>query len=112
VTSIDPDDGTVRVGPRAALRRTRCVVGAPQWLAEPRPGQLLLAQLRHHHVPERVRLGRTGEDGSIELRFEQPSEAVTPGQYAVLYDGDRVLGGGRILREPERATLSPAQPAR
>ena len=38
-----------------------------------------------------------GNDASrIEVRFDQPQRAVTPGQAAVLYDGDLVLGGGWI----------------
>jgi tRNA-specific 2-thiouridylase len=38
---------------------------------------------------------RWGTDG-LELRFENPALAVVPGQYAVLYEGERVLGGGAI----------------
>lgn len=38
-------------------------------------------------------------DGLIHVRYDQPQRAITPGQAAVLYDGDRVLGGGRISTE-------------
>ena len=36
------------------------------------------------------------EDGTVEIVFDQGQRAVTPGQAAVLYDGDVVLGGGVI----------------
>ena len=37
------------------------------------------------------------EDGTVEVLFDQPQRAITPGQAVVLYDGDTVLGGGTIL---------------
>ena len=42
---------------------------------------------------------RTQEDGRIRLEFEEPRRAITPGQSAVFYDGDTVIGGGIITRE-------------
>jgi tRNA-specific 2-thiouridylase len=38
------------------------------------------------------------EDGRVRLVFDQPQFSITPGQAAVWYDGDRVLGGGLIER--------------
>ena len=40
-------------------------------------------------------------DGKVRLRFDEPQRAVTPGQAAVLYDGETVLGGGVILAAEE-----------
>jgi tRNA-specific 2-thiouridylase len=37
-----------------------------------------------------------GDDTRVEVRFDSPQRAVTPGQGAVFYDGDLVLGGGWI----------------
>jgi tRNA-specific 2-thiouridylase len=49
-------------------------------------------------VPARVRVS----DDALEIEFSQPLRAVTPGQAAVLYDGDRVIGGATIA-EARRA---------
>jgi tRNA-specific 2-thiouridylase len=98
VTAIDPDDGTVRVGPRAALLRAACEVGPVAWHARVPDGAAVLVQLRHHHQAVRARVALRGEE-RVDVRFEAPCDAVSPGQYAVFYDGERVLGGGRIRRE-------------
>ena len=37
------------------------------------------------------------QDGSVQVLFDRPQRAITPGQAVVLYDGDTVLGGGTIL---------------
>ena len=60
----------------------------------------VMAQVRYRQKPVPARLKMNGD--GFELEFEEPMFAVAPGQSAVLYDGDRLLGGG-IIRE--RLTL-------
>lgn len=98
VTAVDSGTGEVRIGPREALARERCTVRDVLFHEALDEGAELLVQLRHHHRPEAARLSHLPH-GAIELRFETPSLDVTPGQYAVLYAADRVLGGGRIAAE-------------
>ncbi len=68
-------------------------------LVRPLPGSFesVSVQIRSRHAAVPARLERA-EGLSVQLRFEQPQRAVTPGQAAVIYDGERVLGGGWIER--------------
>lgn len=56
-----------------------------------------LAKVRYRHKEEEGRLVFT-EDGKIRFTFDEPQRAITPGQAAVFYDGDIVLGGGVITK--------------
>ncbi len=89
VTKLDPETRRVIVGPRAALAVKRLRIAEPNWLGdvEDRP---LLAKVRSMAKPVAARL-----DGEW-LIFENPEYGVAPGQAAVLYDGERVMGGGWI----------------
>lgn len=114
VTDIDPRSGRVSVGRRDDLLRSRCRVGGVLWHAPDAEAPLLplrsLVQLRHHHRPEAATLSLSGGDAmTVEVVFDEPSRDVTPGQYAVFYDGDRVIGGGRILLEEAHAGGDPAE---
>jgi tRNA-specific 2-thiouridylase len=102
VTGIDPQAGEVRLGRRADLLRAGCRVERVGWQQPARPARVLV-QLRHRHAPERARLQDEG-GGAVRVLFEQPSAAVTPGQFAAFYDGDLVLGGGRVAREAPTAS--------
>src|SRR5579863_4408801 len=53
------------------------------------------AKIRHRHEAASAVIERSGAD-EILVRFEQPQRAITPGQAAVFYDGDLVVGGGWI----------------
>ncbi len=99
VIDLLPQTGQVVVGDRAALGRSTCRVVRPNWIAVTGiDGPMRVhAQIRSHHreAPATV---RPLDDGSIEVEFDTPQSAVTPGQACVFYDGDAVVGGGWIAR--------------
>ena len=99
VVAIEPDSRTVVVGDRAALDREECRVGEVNWVAGHAPGGPVRAevQIRHRHEPAPATVTPL-DPGSVAVRFDAPQRAVTPGQAAVFYDGDEVLGGGWIAR--------------
>ena len=99
VLEIDPEGRRVVVGPRAALAETRVLLGEVNWLAAPAvDGMTVAAKLRSTQAPVSARLSAGAQAGEAELILDAPAGAVAPGQAAVLYDGDRVLGGGWIRR--------------
>ncbi|MFH1132216.1 MAG: tRNA 2-thiouridine(34) synthase MnmA [Pseudomonadota bacterium] len=70
-----------------------------RWLEEPvfdKPPQVEV-QIRYQHHPVKASLQKN-PDGKIEVSFSEPVRAVTPGQAAVFYSGEQVLGGGWIER--------------
>jgi tRNA-specific 2-thiouridylase len=99
VTAIDPATNTVTVGSREDLRRSEVDVTDVQWTsrAAPAPGEEVRveAQIRHR-ATARPGTVTAGARGRAVLRFDEPQDAVTPGQAAVFYCGDVVLGGGWI----------------
>ena len=97
VLAIDAARNAVVVGPRAALDSPGLVTGAVAWLtgAPPADGTRAVAKIRYNHPGAAATL-HPRPDGSCEARFEAPQSAVTPGQLAVFYEGDRVLGGAPI----------------
>ena len=99
VLAIDAVANAVVVGPRAALESEALLTAPANWLlpAPPADGARASVRIRYHHAAAPARLALR-EGGRVEVRFEQPQAAVTPGQLAVFYDGDRVLGGAAIER--------------
>ena len=66
-------------------------------LSEP-PAQPLRVGVRtRYHSEEAPALAYFNEDGTVTVRFDEPRRAIAPGQAAVLYDGDIVVGGGTIV---------------
>ncbi len=97
VAGIDADTGTVVAATRERLAKWGFVADGVRWTAGfPEPaGAEVEVRIRHRHRPVPARVHPAG-DGCIEVRFERPEAAVTPGQAAVLYRGDEVIGGGWI----------------
>ena len=106
VLRLEAEDRRVVVGRRAALAETRLTLGELNWLApDPPPpdGIALSAKLRSAQAPAPATLYPDPEKGTADLVLAAPAGAVAPGQAAVLYDGDRVLGGGWIRRRAAAA---------
>jgi tRNA-uridine 2-sulfurtransferase len=98
VLAVDAARNEVVVGPRAALDAPGLVATRVNWLgAPPSDGAAATVRIRYNHRGVAAQLAVRG-DGACEARFERPQAAVTPGQLAVFYDGERVLGGGPIER--------------
>ncbi len=96
VLEIRPEEREVVIGPRSSLAASALVAGGANWLADPPvPGEEVGVRIRHGApiVPARVLACAT--DG-FELELSLPQDAVTPGQSAVLYREQIVLGGGVI----------------
>jgi tRNA-specific 2-thiouridylase len=97
VVEIRPETATVAIGGPGDLLATGCRVGEVSWVAGRVPeGGGLEAKVRYLSRAAAVRL-EAGAAGEWRLWFEEPQTAVTPGQAAVLYRGDEVMGGGTIL---------------
>jgi len=97
VLSIDPENNRVVVGDDESLRTTSFEVGGTNWIsiAAPTAPRKAQVKIRHKHEPAAAIIEAAGKD-SARITFEIPQRAVTPGQAAVFYDGDLVLGGGWI----------------
>jgi tRNA-specific 2-thiouridylase len=97
VLRIDADSGQVTVGPRDALERRALTASQVNWTcgAAPLEWQAVTAQIRHRHHPTPGRV-RALPGGRAEFESAAPLSAVTPGQAAVFYDDDVVVGGGWI----------------
>jgi len=93
-----PATREVVVGSWEELHREELRVAEPNWLAPPpREGEQVQVQIRHRAAAAPARVGAY-EDGALRLHLETPQRAVAPGQSAVIFRGDVVLGGGRIER--------------
>ena len=98
VIATDPRSQTVVVGGADQLLRERFFAGQVNWISIAGFGSPVRAQvkIRNKHAGASATLLTTGDRHRVEVLFDQPQRAITPGQAAVFYDGDLVLGGGWI----------------
>jgi tRNA-specific 2-thiouridylase len=101
VIRIDAQANRIVVGPEEDLLNETCLVEEIRWIAEPSTEPLEFeaeVKIRYAHPPARAAIIPRGN--RAEVRFAAPQKAVTPGQAAVFYRGDEVLGGGWITSNP------------
>ena len=100
VTEIQPAERRVVVGPKESLLRDSCQIRDTNWICceALRAPVRARVKIRYRAVPAWADVRPVdGELDRAEIVFDEPQRAVTPGQAAVLYDGDCVVGGGWIV---------------
>jgi tRNA-uridine 2-sulfurtransferase len=97
VLSIDPQKNRVVVGEDEALRKQTFEVESVNWVSIARPSEAFRAtvKIRHKHEPAPATVEPLDETRA-RVTFDTPQRAITPGQAAVFYDGNRVLAGAWI----------------
>jgi tRNA-specific 2-thiouridylase len=98
VLNIDPASHRVTVGADSELATRTLRARRLNWIAiaELTGAMRVRAKIRHRHEPAWATLEPAGADECVAT-FDEPQRAVTPGQSAVFYDGDEVVGGGWIV---------------
>lgn len=98
VLRVESDTRRVVVGTDDRLAHAGLTMTHCNWYAEPPPDQPVQVRVRHRGglAPARVEVGEV-----TRVVFDAPVRAVAPGQAAVVYDGERVLGGGWITQALE-----------
>ena len=85
------------VGPRAALERTTLTASRVNWMGGETPSAPIRAHARIRYRHREAAATVTPQPGArVDVTFDEPQSAITPGQAVVFYDGEYVIGGGWI----------------
>jgi tRNA-uridine 2-sulfurtransferase len=97
VISIDAVNNRVVVGDRTKATKAECTVNRVNWVSIAEPSSPIRAevQVRYRTKPVPVTV-IPWENSRVQIVFDEPQFSITPGQAAVWYDGEKVLGGGII----------------
>jgi tRNA-specific 2-thiouridylase len=98
VVRIEPETATVVIGEKEETFSGTFLVRDVNWVAVGPPGEPFAAKakIRYTHTPKASRIIPLEDGRSVRVEFDEPESAVTPGQAAVFYRDDLVLGGGLI----------------
>jgi len=97
VIKIDREKNVIVVGGEEEVRSDTFLVDSVNWIVSPEmiPFHNAHVKIRYNHPGSEASISPKGE-GEWEVKFKTPQKAITPGQAAVFYDGETVLGGGWI----------------
>lgn len=101
VVKIDAEKNIIYVGPKSTLLKTEFTIRDVNWLGNgsgPCDDLVVEVKIRSTHQPIPAKLNIHNKD-TIKVTLQLHEQAITPGQACVIYQGDRVLGGGWITKE-------------
>ena len=97
VLRVDVATKSVIVGTKEELLKRTILVSRANWIAYDKPeGSLKVTVKMRYRQPDIPATVRLQDDGKVEVTLSEPQMSVAPGQSAVFYDGDVVVGGGTI----------------
>ena len=98
VIATDPATRRVTIGRNEELLRSRMGVREVNWISIAAPAEPVRAEvkIRNKHEAAAATIAPMSDPSRVEVQFDEPQRAITPGQGAVFYSGDVVLGGGWI----------------
>lgn len=99
VVDLKPDTNEVVLGGNDELFGTELDVTDFNWISGNAPSDNFRCKAKiRYRQSEQPALASVLPNGDVHISFDEPQRAITPGQAAVLYDGDTVIGGGVIRR--------------
>lgn len=99
VREIDVANNRVILGGSGDIFSSGAELRDVNWISGVAPDKKIRCNVRiRYHAPECGAEIETDSSGKVTITFDSPQRAVTPGQAAVFYDGETVLGGGEIIR--------------
>lgn len=96
VLKVEPSTRRVVIGGLPGLLRQGLTADGCNWFIRPEPGRRYQVRIRHRGPLHDAQLRLSSDGDLMEVTLSAPARAISPGQAAVVYDGDRVLGGGWI----------------
>ncbi len=102
VTGISAENNTVTIGENGSQYSRGLIADRMNWIAFDKLEEPLRADVKiRFRAKEQPALITPNSDGTVTVIFDEPQRSITPGQSAVAYDGNTVLGGGRIIKVTE-----------
>jgi tRNA-specific 2-thiouridylase len=101
VVALKPSERAVIVGPKESLERRTLTASGVNWIVRQPTGPVRAnVQIRHRHAAAPATVSPESDD-RVRVEFDSPQIAITPGQAAVFYQGEVVMGGGWIDLVPD-----------
>ncbi len=99
VTKINAADNTVTIGENGTQYSRGLKADQPNYIAFDRPDAPFRGEIKIRFRAKPVPCTVIPDENGFTVEFDEPQRSVTPGQSAVIYDGDTVIGGGRIISQ-------------